>query len=77
MSASPNTVAAGLTRVSIVPDWTDPSRKRWQVLVALANHLEAKTCASEQDARMSAFILTGVGDFLSWLTWVEGIGFSR
>jgi len=59
----------------VAPDWMDPSRTRWQVHLQTSTFGAAKIYPTEEDARLAAFNVTGVGDFLAGATWVEGWGF--
>jgi len=59
------------SRVQVMPDWTDASRKRWVMQVQRDSDNVVRTFASEQDARMGAFLFTGVGDFLCGITWIR------
>ncbi len=60
-----------LTLVQIVPDWADPTHRRWLLSLRGRNRMETKRYESEQEARLRAFMATGVGDFLSGVTWVR------
>ncbi len=60
-----------VSRVQVMPDWTDTTRKRWVMQVECDTTSMVRTFASEQDARMGAFLFTGVGDFLCGITWVR------
>jgi hypothetical protein len=59
------------SRVQVMPDWTDVNCKRWVMQVERDTGNTVRTFASEQDARMGAFLFTGVGDFLCGITWVR------
>jgi hypothetical protein len=59
------------SRVQVMPDWTDASRKRWVMQVERDSGSTVRMFASEQDARMGAFVFTGVGDFLCGITWIR------
>ncbi|MHB2165766.1 hypothetical protein [Alsobacter sp. R-9] len=71
MVLSPANTNDEIAMVQIMPDWNDPSGRRW----LLSNGSEGRTvvtpCADEQDARLRAFMATGVGDFLAGVTWVR------
>ena len=59
------------SRVQVMPDWTDAGRKRWVMQVEHESGSTVRSFASEQDARMGAFLFTGVGDFLCGITWIR------
>jgi hypothetical protein len=60
-----------VTLVQIVPDWADPERRRWLLSLRAGARTVTRGCENEQDARMRAFLATGVGDFLAGVTWVR------
>ena len=76
MSVARDVSTATLTRVMVAPDWADPRRRRWQVQIQVRGSGRSRSYATEADARIAAFNITGVGDFLSDVTWVEGTGFA-
>jgi hypothetical protein len=63
--------SGAVSRVQVMPDWTDTARKRWVMQVERDGASMVRTFSSEQDARMGAFLFTGVGDFLCGITWVR------
>ena len=68
----PQRASAAASRVMVVPDWMDTNLSRWQFRIQTVSFDVTRTYASEEDARWAAFYITGVGDFLAGVTWVEG-----
>jgi hypothetical protein len=60
-----------VTLVQIVPDWADPERRRWLLTLRARARTVTQGYESEQEARLRAFLATGVGDFLAGVTWVR------
>lgn len=60
-----------VTLVQILPDWADPERRRWLLSLRARARTVTQGFENEQEARLRAFLATGVGDFLAGVTWVR------
>ncbi len=66
---------SGQVLVQIQPDWADPKRRRWLLKRQARARTEIETFETEQEARLRAFMATGIGDFLAGVTWVRLPGY--
>jgi hypothetical protein len=69
--AFPTVSGDEVTLVQIVPDWADPERRRWLLSLRAGTRTVTQGYENEQEARLRAFLATGVGDFLAGVTWVR------